>query len=54
MGLYRRQWRKEDGKLVTSSPWWMSAIVDGRQVCKPTGVTNKELHKRFVTRGKLK
>jgi len=43
MGLYRRHWRNADGKVVTSPPWWMSAMVDGRQVCKPTGVTNKKL-----------
>jgi integrase len=41
MGLYRRHWRRRNGKVVTSPPWWMSAVVDGHQVCKPTGVTNK-------------
>jgi integrase len=42
MGLYRRTWRNRDGKLITSPPWWMDAVVDGHQVCKPTGVTNKK------------
>jgi integrase len=41
MGLYRRHWRRKDGRVVTSPPWWMSAMVDGNQVCRPTGVTNK-------------
>ena len=41
MGLYRRKWRNSDGKLITNPQWWMSGMVDGRQVCKPTGVTNK-------------
>src|ERR1700751_4446289 len=42
MGLCRRTWRNRDGKVITSSPWWMDAMVDGRQVCRPTGVTNKK------------
>jgi integrase len=41
MGLYRRKWRNCDGKFITNSHWWMSAMVDGRQICKPTGVINK-------------
>jgi integrase len=41
MGLYRRKWRNSDGKFITNSHWWMSAMVDGRQICKPTGVINK-------------
>jgi integrase len=43
MGLYRRKWRNRDGKSITSPSWWMNAMVDGRQVCKPTGVTNKRI-----------
>jgi integrase len=43
MGLYRRKWPNKDGKISTSPPWWMSAMVDGRQVCKPTGVTNRRM-----------
>ena len=43
MGLYRRKWLNKAGKSITSPPWWMSAMVDGRQVCKPTGVTNKRI-----------
>jgi integrase len=41
MGLYRRKWRNSDGKLITSPQWWMDGMVEGRQVCRPTGVTNK-------------
>jgi integrase len=41
MGLYRRKWRNNSGKFITSPPWWMSAMIDGHQICKPTGVTNK-------------
>lgn len=43
MGLYQRTWRRSDGKRVTSKPYWMAAMVDGRQVCKPTGTTNKRV-----------
>jgi len=43
MGLYRRRWPRKDGKIMTSPAWWMSAMVDGRQVCKPTGVTNRRM-----------
>jgi hypothetical protein len=43
MALYRRKWPRKDGTIMTSKPWWMSAMVDGRQVCKPTGVTNKRV-----------
>ncbi len=43
MGLYRRRWRRKDGKIVLSKVWWMTAMVDGRQVCKTTGTSNKRL-----------
>jgi integrase len=43
MGLYRRRWRNSEGKFITNSHWWMSAMVDGRQICKPTGVINKRI-----------
>ena len=43
MGLYRRHWRDGGGKLISSPQWWMSAMVDGRQVCKPTKATNKRM-----------
>ena len=42
MGLYQRTWRNREGKLINSPPWWMCAVVDGDQVCRPTGVTNKK------------
>jgi len=43
MGLYRRKWPRKDGRIMTSKTWWMSAMLDGRQVCKPTGSTNKRI-----------
>jgi integrase len=43
MGLYRRRWRRNDGRIVLSKVWWMTAMVDGRQVCKTTSTTNKRL-----------
>ena len=43
MGLYRRNRRHKGGKVVTSKVWWMTAMVDGRQVCKSTSTTNKRL-----------
>lgn len=43
MGLYRRKWRNKDGTLVKSKVWWMTAMIDGGQVCKSTGTTNKRL-----------
>jgi integrase len=43
MGLYRRKWPNKQGKIITSPPWWMAAMVDGKQVCKPTGVTNRRM-----------
>ena len=43
MGLYRRRWRRKDGKIVLSKVWWMTAMVDGRQVCKTSGSTNKRI-----------
>src|SRR6266481_1492602 len=43
MGLYLRSWRRKDGKRVQSKVWWMTAMVDGRQVCKTTSTTNKRL-----------
>jgi integrase len=41
--MYRRTWRRKDGTKVTSRAWWMTVIVDGRQVCKSSGTTNKRL-----------
>jgi integrase len=46
VGLYRRTWRRKDGKLVKNKIWWMTAMVDGRQVCKTTGTSNKRLAQR--------
>ena len=43
MGLYRRKWPRKDGRIMTSKAWWMSAMLDGRQVCKPTGTSNKRI-----------
>jgi integrase len=43
MGLYRRKWRSKDGTLVKSKVWWMTAMVDGRQVCKSTLSANKRI-----------
>src|SRR5665213_2261269 len=43
MGLYRRKWPRKDGRIMTSKAWWMSAMLDGQQVCKPTGTTNKRI-----------
>jgi hypothetical protein len=43
MGLYRRRWRRKDGKIVLSKVWWMTAMIDGRQVCKTTDTSNKRL-----------
>lgn len=43
MGLYLRKWRRKDGTLVKSKVYWMTAMVDGRQVCKTSSTTNKRL-----------
>src|SRR5277367_610683 len=43
MGLYRRKWRNKDGTLVKSKVWWMTAMIDGGQVCKTTSTTNKRV-----------
>jgi integrase len=43
LGLYRRTWRRKNGTLVRSPTWQMTAMVDGRQVCKSTGTTNKRV-----------
>jgi hypothetical protein len=40
MGLYRR---RKDGKVVAIKVWWMTAMIDGRQVCKSAGTTNKRI-----------
>jgi integrase len=47
MGIYRRSWRRRDGKVIISKPYWMSAMVDGRQVCRSTGTANKRLAQRM-------
>lgn len=41
MGLYRRKWRKKDGKVLKAPIWWMAASVDGRQRFRSTGTNNK-------------
>lgn len=41
MGLYLRTWRRKNGKRVKSKVYWMTAMVDGRQVCKSTASANK-------------
>lgn len=43
MGLYLRSWRRKNGKVVKTKIWQMTAMIDGRQVCKSTGTTNKRL-----------
>jgi hypothetical protein len=43
MGLYQRKWRRKDGTTMTSGTWWMTAMVDGRQICRSTGATNKRV-----------
>jgi integrase len=43
MGLYRRKWRRKDGKVVTSKLWWMALTVNGHQRCQSTGTSNKRL-----------
>jgi integrase len=43
MGLYRRTWRRRDGKRITTKMWWMTAMIDGRQVCLSTGTRNRRL-----------
>lgn len=47
MGLYRRKWQRSDGKITTSKRWWMDAMVDGRQVCRATGTTNKRVAQKM-------
>jgi integrase len=48
MGLYRRKWPRKNGKVMTSKAWWMSAMLDGKQVCRSTGTTNKRVaHKIY-------
>ena len=48
MGLYRRKWRNSDGKLITSPPWWMAYMVDGRQHCESTGTSNKRVAQKIL------
>jgi integrase len=48
MGLYRRTWRRKDGKIITSKPWWISVMIDGRQHCESTGTSNKRLAQRIL------
>jgi integrase len=43
MGLYRRHRRRKDGTVVAIKVWWMTAMIDGRQVCKSTATTNKRI-----------
>jgi integrase len=52
MGLYRRKWRRKDGKVVTSKPWWMSVMVDGCQHCESTGTSNKRLAQKILDKRK--
>ena len=52
MGLYRRTWRNSDGKLITSPPWWMSLMIDGRQHCESTGTSNKRLAQKILDKRK--
>ncbi len=48
MGLYRRKWRNRDGKFITSPPWWMAYMVDGRQHCESTGTSNKRVAQKIL------
>jgi hypothetical protein len=48
MGLYRRKWRNRNGKFITSPPWWMSLMIDGRQHCESTGTSNKRVAKKIL------
>jgi integrase len=43
MGLYRRKRRRKDGTVVSIKVWYMTAMVDGEQVCKSARTTNKRL-----------
>jgi integrase len=43
MGLYRKKWRNNAGRAAINPVWQISAMVDGRQICKSTGVTNKRM-----------
>jgi integrase len=52
MSLYRRRWRRKDGKIVTSKPWWMSLMIDGRQHCESTGTSNKRLAQKILDQRK--
>ena len=48
MGLYRRRWKDENGKVHYVKGWWMSFIVDGRQHCESTGTTDKRLARKIL------
>src|SRR5579863_961128 len=48
MGLYRRKRRSKDGETVTAPTWWMAVTVDGNQVCKSTGTSNKRLAQKIL------
>jgi len=43
MGLYRRCWKDREGRNHRSKLWWMDAMVDGKQICRPTGSSNKRI-----------
>ena len=48
MGLYRRKWRRKDGKVVKSKTWWIDYMVDGHQHCESTGTSNKRLARKIL------
>jgi integrase len=52
MGLYRRKWRNNAGKFITSPPWWMSLMIDGRQHCESTHTSNKRLAQKILDKRK--
>lgn len=48
MGLYRRTWRRKDGKVVTTPIWWMAYTANGRHRCESTGTSNKRLAQKIL------
>jgi hypothetical protein len=48
VGLYRRKWRRKDGKIVTTPIWWMDYVVDGHQVCESTGTANRRQARKIL------
>lgn len=48
MGLYRRKWRRKNGKTTTAPTWWMSFVFNGRQRCESTHTSNKRLAQKIL------